>query len=345
MIYDSVNNVLERLDDPLGERYTRDQVLADLELGSDTLLRRTEVLWDCEFFDSVARTGNVTSRWEQVYLIPLTQATFYCGLLNYTGGHWEREFLGPEVFVNGAAGPAQVTSPWEALLLYHPEVIDQEVFELPERLVRIDRVTWDYRTLDPQTGNSMRRFYGRFKDHESGNPRFFIFNEDGLRALRVSPTMPNSGTVYTYSGSRGILHDDSADEFADTTYRGTRGVLRATDDHIQCGALRGHPVRLHSDVGNLRVEFFRTTEHLDEVPGRYVRAVEDYACGSVLTDEGPGQDRALGGLYSSRFESAVSRLRKRVNQIRQQRTATFGGITGTGSTPYARLPQTYPEGA
>jgi serine/threonine protein kinase HipA of HipAB toxin-antitoxin module len=81
------------------------------------------------------------------------------------------------------------------------------------------------------------------------------------------------------------------------------------------------------------------------VPGRYVRAVEDFACARVLMDEGPGQNRALGSLYSSRFESAVQRLRKRVNQIRQQRTATFGGQSGTGSTPYARLPQSYPEGA
>src|SRR3972149_1655510 len=173
--YDSTNTVLERLDDPRGQRYTRDAVLSALESGSDTLLRRTEILWDCEFYDMVVRVGNVTSRWEQVYLAPGTQATFYCGLINYTGGHWEKEFLGPEVFANGATGPVQVTSPWEALNLYHPEVLDQEVFEVPERLVRVDRVTWDYRDLDPQTGNSMRRFYGRFKDHEGGDPRFFIF--------------------------------------------------------------------------------------------------------------------------------------------------------------------------
>jgi hypothetical protein len=346
MTYDeSVDAVLSRLDDPTGERYTHAQVLADLEQGTDTLLRRTEALWDCEFFDAVARVGNITSRWEQVYLAADTQATFYCGLLNYTGGHWERDFLGPEIFHNGAAGPVQCTAPWEALRLYHPDVIDQEVFELPERLVRIDRVTWDFRALDPQTGNSMRRFYGEFKNHEGGNPRFFIFNEDGVRALRVSPTMPNTGTVYTYDGSRGLLRDDDADEIGDTTRRGTRGILRATDDHIQCGSLRGHPVRLHSDVGNLRVEHFRTTAFLDEIPPGFVRAVEDFACGSVLNDEGPGQNRALGALYSSRFEGAVQRLRNRVNKIRQQRTATFGGPTGAGSTPYARLPQTYPEGA
>jgi hypothetical protein len=340
-IYTSVNNVLSRLDDPLGERYTRTAVEEALELGSDTLLRRTEILWDCEFYNALARTGNVTSRWEQSFLIAETQATFYCGLLNYTGGHWEKEYLGPEVFANGASGPVQVTAPWETE--YSPEVIDPEVFELPERLARIDRVTWDYRTLDPQTGNSMRRFYGEFKNHHAGNPRFFIFNEDGLRTLRVSPTLTTAGTTYTYSGSRGLLRNDGASEFADTTYRGNRGILRATDNHIQCGSLRGHPVRLHADNGNLRVEFFRTTGNLEEVPSRYVRAVEDYACASVLIDEGPGQDRALGGLYSSRFNGAVDRLRKRVNKIRQQRTATFGGLSGRGSTPYARLPQAYPE--
>lgn len=343
-IYDSVNRVLSRLDDPQGERYTRASVEEDLELGSDTLLRRTEVLWDCEFFDAVARVGNVTSRWEQVYLVPLTQATFYCGLLNYTGGHWEREFLGPEIFHNGAAGPTQCTAPWEALRLYHPDVIDQEVFEVPERLVRVDRVVWDFRTLEPETGNSMRRFYGEFKNHHAGDPRFFTFNEDGARSLRVIPTMNNTGTVYTYDGSRGLLRDDDADDLGDTTRRGTRGILRATDDHLQCGSLRGHPVRLHSDVGNLRVEFFRSSAHLDEVPARFVRAVEDFACASALTNEGPGQNRALGALYSSRFESAVERLRQRVNKIRQQRTATIGGLTGRGSTPYARLPQKYPEG-
>jgi hypothetical protein len=103
-------------------------------------------------------------------------------------------------------------------------------------------------------------------------------------------------------------------------------------------------VRLHSDVGNLRVEFFRSTDNLEEVPSRYVRAVEDFACATVLSDEGPGQDLALSGLYSARFEGAVERLRRRVNQIRQQRTATIGGLpAGRGSTPYARLPQPYPE--
>jgi hypothetical protein len=342
--YDSTNNVLERLDDPRGERYTRDAVLGALEDGSSALLRRTETLWDAEFYDSVAPMGNVTARWEQSYLIAGTQATFYCGLLNYTGGHWEKEYLGPEVFHNGAAGPVQVTAPWEASNEYHPEIVDRELVEVPERLVRVDRVTWDYRDLDPQTGNSMRRFYGSFKDHEAGDPRFYIFNEDGLRNLRVSPTMPNTGTFYIHSGSRGLLRDDSADELADT-YRGDRGILRASDDHLQCGNLRGHPVRMHSDVGNIRIEFFRTTGDLSELPGRFIRAVEDFACAQVLSDEGPGQDKQLSGLYASRFEGAVERLRRRVNQLRQQRTAAFGGLTGKGSTPYARLPQKYPEGS
>ena len=348
--YESVSNVLSRLDDPLAERYDRDVVLKAIEDGENALLRRTEVLWDAEVYDAVARTGNLTARWEQAYLIPLTQATFYCGLMNYTGGHWEREFLGPEVFHNGAVGPVQVTSPWEALHKYHPEVIDLEVVEVPESLVRVDRVTWDNRTLDPQTGNSMRRFYNNFKDHEGADPRFFIYNEDGLRNLRVTPTMAPGGTTYTYDGSRGLLRNDSASELDDTTYRGTRGILRATDNHLQAGQLRGHPVRLHADTGNLRIEFFRLgadmTEGGDiELPGRYVRAIEDAACARVLSNEGEGQDMALSAFYSARFESAVARLRRRVNQIRQQRTAAFGTNTGMSSTPYARLPQAYPEGS
>jgi hypothetical protein len=194
-------------------------------------------------------------------------------------------------------------------------------------------------------GNSMRRFYGNFRAHESGDPRFYTFNEDGLRNLRVTPGATSTvGTVYTYDGSRGILRSDSSSELDDTDYRG-RGILRATDDHLQCGSLRGHPVRLHSDVGNLRLEFFRTTGNLEEVPSRYVRAVEDFACAAVLSDEGDGQDRALAAFYSARFESAVERLRRRVNQIRQQRTATIGGPAARVSTPYARLPQKYPEGS
>lgn len=344
--YDSTNTVLERLDDPQGSRYSRDAVSQALEEGSDVLLRRTEILWDCEFFDSTTRVGNVTARWEQSYLTPLSQATFYCGLLNYTGGHWEKEYLGPEVFMNGAYGPVQATAPWEALMGYHPEPIDPELFEVPENLVRLDRVTWSYRELDPQTGNSMRRFYTHFKDHEAGDPRFYIFNEDGMRNLRVSPVIANEGTVYEYDGSRGLMRTDDEDELDDTDRRGTRGILRATDDHLQCGSHRGHPVRLHTDEGNLRIEFFRTTDDLSEIPSRYVRAVEDFACASVLSDEGPGQDLALSGLYSSRFEMAVERLRKRVNSIRQQRTATIGGLpAGRGSTPYARLGPHYPEGS
>lgn len=568
--YESVNNVLSRLDDPYAERYARADVLKALEEGEDVLLRRTEALWDAEFYDSAARAGNITARWEQVYLIPLTQATFYCGLINYTGGHWEREYLGPEVFHNGATGPVQVTAPWEALHQYHPEAIDIEVVEVPERLVRVDRVGWGHMDLDPQTGNSMRRFYGNFRDHQGSSPRFFIFNEDGLRSLRVSPTMPNTGTLYTYEGSRGLLRNDyyadlehawSLDEasgssredsvgsytlsesggvvasetgqlddaatlvaadnaillgpetetipegpmtisfwfkpgatngttqimvswmvtggqklqismpnartsissfissdgsngstmttsvtvsvgswylckltrtahnkwkmgiwngsawaqsstqptviltdtvralaiggtgsagtrsnvtvdslkiwkgvltdadtlarqsgaedvpvladesaFDDITYSGTRGILRTTDNHIQVGSLRGHPVRLHSDTGNLRIEFFRLGHDLTEggdieLPERFVRAIEDSACARLLADEGPGQDITLSAFYSARFETAVERVRKRVNQMRQQRTAAFGTNTGRISTPYARLPQSYPEGS
>jgi hypothetical protein len=346
----SVTNVLTMLDDVNANQYSRQSASDGLEEGYDNLLRRTEALWGADFYDGTPTVGNVTAQWERSYIAPLTRATAYFGQMSFTGGHWEREYIGPEVFSNGAYGPVQCTSLFEAQYEYHPETISSETFELPDDIVRMNRVTWDTLTLSPEFGSTLRRDYVRYKDHDSGTPNAFIMDEDGLRYMRLDRTSSDSGTLYTYDGTRGFLRDDSSDELGDSTYRGTRGLLRATDDHLSGGQSRGGPVRICSDDGNTRIEYFRLGKPLSdgygfELPDRYVRSVEYYACSRLLSDEGPGQDLVLAGLYASRFESEVARLRERINSFALNRRSAFGSRTRMhGKPPLARLPWAYPNG-
>lgn len=347
-LHDATKRVLEKLDDPLGLVYPIDQVEVVLKDQYDKLVRKTECLWDQEWYDNIAASGNVVGLWEKEFLTTTSGADFYCGVINYVG-HFEKDYLGP-VHYNGAIGPCQCTAPFEAQYDYVDDSGTEtppEVFQIPDDFVAMDRVTWDWRMLLSEFAASMRRVYQRFKEHVQGDTTWYTLDSDGLLRMRLIPVPGTSGTRYTYSGYRGILRDDTGDELDDSTYEGTYGILRATDNHLQYGWHRGHPVELHADNANTKIEYLRLGRNIQkgyefELPDRFVKFVEFGAMAHLLEYEGPGQDLQLSKHYQQRFDEGVAQLRDRVNKVRMERTGSFGGKRAQeGPPPTAQLPWQY----
>lgn len=149
---------------------------------------------------------------------------------------------------------------------------------------------------------------------------------------------------------RALSSDERDDLYAwNTTAKtvfGTWGSLREIPEHFPMGGQWGIPRRMYYDTKNTRVEYFRLGKDLDEyaweLPDRFVKYAEFYACAKALERDGSGQNMALAGHFMERFSDGVRRMVKRLSECKR---AVVGQIGGTGRVPtkpaLARLPWKY----
>lgn len=339
-LYDSVNNVLKRLDDyptVAGERvWTRSEVELYVKDGYNAFCRRTKAIFDMFYPENLATAGNYVARWEENYFEP---GMILQGLLNYSGGYWEQDYA-----ESGAIGPVAITQPWEATYLETTFAVGRGV--VPEDNVAIDRATYDWVEMDAE--------YSRwFEDHErnfrtvSGTPDRFAFDKDGIGYMRTVRAGSAGATEYTVSGTYGILRNaGDTDGLGTWEPTGSWGCLREVPEHFHMGGLYGIPRREYSDVANVRVEYFRLGKDLGQysfdLPDRFVRYVEHYAQAKALERDGPGQDLALSQHFMQRFDDGVSRTIKRLSEHRRSRGGAIGSAGKAPKRPgLARLPYQY----
>ena len=94
------------------------------------------------------------------------------------------------------------------------------------------------------------------------------------------------------------------------------------------------------------MEYFRLGkdpgQYQFEIPDRYVKYVEFYAQSKALERDGPGQDLALSGHFSQRFDEGVERTKRRLVEHKKSRAGVIGGSGRSQARPgLARLPYQY----
>jgi hypothetical protein len=333
--YESINNVLRRLDDyPAlsGESvWTRAEVELYLSDGFNAFTRQTKCLFDMEYPENLPTCGNYVAAWELGYF-----ASGYIkqDLLNFTGGYWEKDYA-----FAGAFGPANHNQPWEAAYLTTTFAVSSH--PVPDDLVAIDRATYNWHKLSPEF---TRFFEQRDRDFQEtgGEPWRFSMDRDGIARLRIVPAGSGQATTYTTSGSFGLLRQASGSEFGSSSPVGTWGALREIPVEFPQNTPYGIPRRLYSDTANTRLEFFRLGRSLDELPSRFVKYLEFYACAKCLERDGPGQDLKLAAHFMDRFGEGVGRMVRRIGENRKAVSHKIGSVGRVPThPPTARLPWRY----
>jgi hypothetical protein len=329
---------------------------ADLEgyarTGYDKLCALTGAIWDMVYAENLPYCGDHTGTFEE----PLMQ--IYQGVFNFTGGEWERDY-----FDNGI-GPANFTTIWEMddgtatvgtfwNSLSTPWAVGQDFIlatsKLPTSLIAIDRAVHDSYRILPTPLQRIKRFDGRYQ-YTQGPTRNYVFENDGFFTMRKVPVPAGRANYYYYSNSlaRGLLRKSTNEFGTNQTVIGSRGVLRAANQHFCAGVgRRGTPRRVFSDVKNVKVEIIRYGQDLKtyefELPDRYARYVEHYVRHKCLQKEGVGQDLKLSDHYRNRFDQGVMRLQDRIRRTLRSRTGHFGtgGITQS-KPPLVKFPWNFP---
>lgn len=163
----------------------------------------------------------------------------------------------------------------------------------------------------------------------------------------------SAGSVDEVSLYRSYLSNNDCDAlyadygtWAGTGAIGTWGSPREVPEYFPMGGQFGIPRRLYSDTSNTRVEYFRLGKDLDEygfeLPDRFVKYPEFFACAKALERDGPGQDIGMAAHFMERYAEGVARMRKRLSENRR---AVVGKIGQAGRVPtkpaLARLPWKY----
>jgi hypothetical protein len=338
-LYDSVNAVLKRLDDyPAlsGESvWTRAEIELYLEDGYNVFARQTKAIFDFFYPENIPTTGNYVAAWERGYYEPGMIAN---GLIGFTGGYWERDY-GPA----GAVGPINHTQPWESEYIETTFALGSK--SLPQDVVAVERATHDYHQLNPEF---TRFFEQNDRDYEtgSGEPWRFSMDRDGISRLRVVPTGSGNAETVEVSGTWGLLRTADDDEFGTWGPNGEWGVLREIPEHFPMGGQYGIPRRMYLDTANTRIEYARLgkdwTQYGNELPPRFRKHLEFYACARALERDGPGQDMKLSQHFAQRFDVGVRRVILRLTEHRRAVSGRVGGTSRVPTSPaLARLPWRY----
>lgn len=343
-LYDSVNNVLKRLDDypDVGSEavWTRDEIELYLQDGYDAFCRQTKCLWDMFYPENIPQAGNYVGRWELDYF---ESGQIKVGLLNFSGGFWEGDYAEA-----GAIGPRNSTQPWESTYVENDldQVFAVSLLEVPEDSVTVDRATYNMQKLEPEYTAWFQEQDRSFQTTE-GTPSRFAMDKDGMSWMRIIPAGNGNATTYDVSGTYGLLRDaEDTDGLGTWSPMGSWGVLREIPEHFPMGGQYGIPRRLFSDTANTRVEYFRTGNLLEEypyeLPERFAKYVEFYAMAKTLERDGPGQDIKLAGHFMERFSEGVRRMVVRLSENRRSRISKIGSTGKLPTRPgLARLPWQY----
>lgn len=200
--------VQTRLGDTAASLWSAAEIQRYLIEGYSAIAFRTHCFWKEQFINDAAATANITAEWERQYV-----STVH-GVFTFTGGtenSWEREYVtGPLL------GPSNHTADWEATNGYAP-FVGKAVYELPSDLIQIERATWDNYRIDPLNSAELQLANSRYL-FETGNPRGYLMDGDGLRKLRKWPIPSASATGTTSNfkiefSRQGSSVSDATDEF------------------------------------------------------------------------------------------------------------------------------------
>ncbi|RPJ54953.1 MAG: hypothetical protein EHM23_27665, partial [Acidobacteria bacterium] len=108
---------------------------------------------------------------------------------------------------------------------YLNDVANQALYDLPDDLWEMERVTWDDRRLAPATINELMAADGLYET-TTGTVEAYALEGDGLRKLRKYriPTANASSTAIAVTGTWGAPRDLTS---MDPTVVGTWGIARA----------------------------------------------------------------------------------------------------------------------
>jgi len=318
---ESVNRVMRALDDETGDVWTRAQIEDYVEDGYDHLCREADCLFDMKMYTNHYSVGNYTRDFEKDYL---PEGLVDLGRFNFTR-EWEREFVEP-----GARGPINHTRPVEAEYMTdvsHPPSTAYTQM-LPEGFVSIDRVTFDWLMLLPESQRYLRQYRNRYET-ETGGVYTYSMDNEGLWTIRMVgvPTGALPTSDYETSGTFGGVRQVTSWDFDDEPVIGNFGGIRQVPAHFNSGQYGGIKQIVH-DQNSTRVEYFRLGRNLDsegfELPDRYVRYVEWWAMYRAFSTPGDGEDKKMAGHFKMRFNAGVERVKKRIKAVMDERTAAMG---------------------
>ena len=327
---------LYRLGDPETAVWSGAEIDAHIRRGYDELCRLTRLLWDWEILAAASPSaGSHTATWEVEWLEAIHDR------FNHTA-EWESSYVAGE----SPAGPADHTTPWEYTEGYADGYIPTTI-ELPERLLELERATWDSELLEPVLSVEAERLDSRYKIARGSRPLAWVWDQDGIRRIRLYPIPDSSSGLVDVDGTWGGPRDGLDDEYA-MDVEDEWGVPRTVPPALKAEGSRGIPRNWDGTSGVLKVEFYKRGADLVadgdtfDIPGHSVRYVRHFAQARALERDGPGQDMALAKHYDARFLEGVERIKRRRRRLESQRQRVLGGPATTKSRiPTPRLPWNY----
>jgi hypothetical protein len=339
-------DVLSRLGDLQETIWTADEVDFHLVGGYQEIATRFGIFFDLTYLENLPRGASYSQPWEKALLDAF--GGFDYGYANFTA-EFERRMLGDERL---RYGPANHTSPFEAtdgLLSRAGASTDiPATADLPKTLTALARVTWDNRGIDALQARRTSHDDARY-ELTKGEVFGYIWQKDGIRALRKVRVPSAQTDTVTVNGSWGLLREPS--DLSTDTVTGTWGIPRRIPGHHPIGTDQfGAPRRPFLDGKNVRVEHFRHGRAMDadvdvfcELPDRYAMYLRDFAQARCLARPGPGQDLVLAAHFEQRWARGLARIERRLQVVDAERTHILGGDRQTlgRRPPRPKLPWQY----
>lgn len=185
------------------------------------------------------------------------------------------------------------------------------LYDTPVELVRLERATWDGRSLRIVESFDFSRHDPLYRT-ATGYVEMISSDGEGVRRFRLYRA-PDSVGVHTQSDSFGLSR-----KLPFGASQAGYGVPRRIPGK---SATAPYGIPRHMGDSNLKLEYSYkggVVNGVLEIPDRYVRYVRDYAMWRALRAVGDGQDPPLAEHYKGRFEYGVRVTRNRVKDAQSQ---------------------------
>lgn len=317
-----VTQVQDRLDDPDGRVWTREELTSYAGCGYDDLCRDTKCLFDVVVLDNLPPIGNYSNYQERVLAEEAGFAT--CGQFNLTC-EGERNFA-----PSTAIGPIHATAAFERAYFSQLGISDTNATaEVPSDVVAILKAFHDDLVIYPE-GSEQLESIDRQYEFRQGSVRKWIFDKDGLFRFRRAPIPTGDASYDAVTGDYGTVRSESG--FTGSVM-GSWGILREDAEAFPAGGPWGIPRRLHPDAANTVLEVARLgknggmhgseSEEL-EIPRNYTKYVVFYVMARALAREGEGQDLKLAQHFFERFQLGLRRMQHRQENQQPEYTGKLG---------------------
>lgn len=211
-LHDFINDVLDRLGDLDNDIWTRDEVALYVKDGYNLFTRRTKTLFDIHVIENVPKSGN----WQTDLERYLAEQHPGWGLtdepLHMTAEHERSLGVGRSRDTAGtyAVSPKNLTSPSEQQYVGVSGGPGEDIPTtvpgglLPKSVVEVLRVAYDQQDLTGIGSQQMRQLDPNYETR-SGDPKWFIYDKDGLFYLRVVPAAQGDAAYDNVNGGFGTL--------------------------------------------------------------------------------------------------------------------------------------------